>query len=61
VAVLLILLGGGALRLWTAGLGTHSLTLQPDEDSNVPPALSLSWTSFNPHAFCYPALFYRLD
>jgi hypothetical protein len=59
--LLLILFTAAALRLSAVGFGNHSLTFQPDEDSNVPLALTLSWADLNPHAFYYPAfLWYML-
>jgi Dolichyl-phosphate-mannose-protein mannosyltransferase len=59
--LLLVLFTAAGLRLSAVGFGNHSLTFQPDEDSNVPLALTLSWADLNPHAFYYPAfLWYML-
>lgn len=56
----LILIATFALRLSAVGFGNRALTFQPDEDSNVPIALGLSWLHLNPHAFYYPDLVWYL-
>jgi hypothetical protein len=60
IAVTVIVVAGVALRLSAVGFGHHALTFQPDEDSNIPIALSLSWGNLNPHAFYYPDLSWYL-
>jgi hypothetical protein len=60
LGALVVVAAALALRLSAVGFGKGSLTLQIDEDFNIPLALRMSWAHPNPHYFEYPALLWDL-
>lgn len=60
IALVTIILGAAALRMFAVGLGHPFLSFQPDEDANGLRALRLAHGALNPQYFYYPPLLWYL-
>jgi 4-amino-4-deoxy-L-arabinose transferase-like glycosyltransferase len=59
-ALLLVVLGAAALRVYAVGLGHPFLSFQPDEDANALRSLRLAHGELNPLYYYYPTLWWYL-